>query len=147
MQQQFSTLLDDLFFQTTIARIGIENKKQTDLSHNTMLYRSIICRQSGKHTISSIAKLLSVATTAVTQKVNELEKKGYVIRKHSEQDKRIVYLCSANRPCSCKEAILERDQNVYEQLTKEFTKEQLDNFFSVLTKTLECYKKYDERMD
>lgn len=42
--------------------------------------------------MSEIAKIMSVTTGTLTKAVNALEKKGYVQRQRSEQDKRVVYM-------------------------------------------------------
>ena len=141
----FSKLINDLCFNFSLAEIKNENKLQNNLSHNTFLYRKIICKQSGKHTISSIAKLLSVKTTAVTQKVNELESKNYVTRKQSDVDKRIAYLYGVEQLCPCAEAIEKRNAYVFSKLEEEFANEDIEIFLNVLEKTNEYFSEYDNK--
>ncbi|MGL5382023.1 MAG: MarR family winged helix-turn-helix transcriptional regulator [Culicoidibacterales bacterium] len=43
-------------------------------------------------TASELAKHLNVSKPAITQKINELEKLGMVVKTRSQTDKRIVYL-------------------------------------------------------
>ena len=143
MIEKFSKLISDLCFTFTIAEIKIENKLQGDLSHNTSLYRKIICRESGKHTISSIAKLLSVNTTAVTQKVNELERKNYVIRKQSECDKRISYLYRVDKFCLCAEEYSKRNAYVLAKLKQGYSDEDISKFIEILDKTNSYFLEYD----
>ena len=139
----FSKLINDLCFNFYLAEIKIENKLQNNLSHNTSLYRKIICKQSGKHTISSIAKLLSIKTTAVTQKVNELESKNYVVRKHSDKDKRISYLYGVEQFCPCAEAIEKRNNYVLSKLQETYSSESVKNFLEMLEKTNEYFAEFD----
>ncbi|MDE7312205.1 MAG: MarR family transcriptional regulator [Eubacterium sp.] len=47
--------------------------------------------------MSEIAKIMSVTTGTLTKAVNSLEKKGYVQRRRSEQDKRVVYMMLTKR--------------------------------------------------
>ncbi len=143
MKDKFSKLIDDLCYAFTMAEIKIQNHKQDDLSLNTSLYRKIICKNSGKHTISSIAKLLCVKTTAVTQKVNELEQKNYVIRKQCEKDKRISYLFGAEKFCPCKNAFYERDEYVFDKLKGEYSSEEVAKFLEILERTNAHYMDYD----
>ncbi len=143
MIQKFSKLIDDLCFRFSLAEIKAENELQDDLSHNSSLYRRIICKESGKHTISSIAKLLSVKTTAVTQKVNELESKNYVIRKQSNQDKRISYLYGIDKFCPCHNAFLTRNTFVFERLQEEYSDEEISKFLEMLEKTNTYFTEYD----
>ncbi len=143
MLDKFSKVIDDLFYNFSIAEIKIEHAKQQELSHNTMLYRKIICKESGKHTISSIAKLLSVKTTAVTQKVNELETKNYVTRKQSEADKRISYLYGVEKHCPCHDAFVSRDSHVLGELQKQYNDDEIAKFIEMLQKTNEHYMEFD----
>ncbi len=143
MIEKFSKLIDDLCFRFSLAEIKAENELQDELSHNSSLYRRIICKESGKHTISSIANLLSVKTTAVTQKVNELERKNYVIRKQSNQDKRISYLYGVDKFCPCQDAFLTRNIYVFEKLEAEYSKAEIIKFMEILEKTNIYFSEYD----
>ncbi len=147
MNEKFSKLIDDLCYTSSLAEIKIENNLQKDLSHNTSLYRKIICKESGKHTISSISKLLSVKTTAVTQKVNELEVKNYVVRKQSEKDKRISYLHAVEKFCPCQDAFKTRNDFVIKKLQVEYTKEEIELFLKILESTTTHFLDFDTKGD
>ncbi len=147
MINKFSKLMDDLCYSFSLAEIKIENEKQDDLSHNSALYKKIICKESGKHTISSIAKLLAVKTTAVTQKVNELEQKKYVVRKQCVEDKRVSYLYGAEKSCPCKDMLVKRDEYVFAKLQKEYTPEEVLRFLEMLEKTTDSYSEYDTQIE
>ncbi len=45
-----------------------------------------------KTTVSELADRLNLSRPATTQKVNELEKKGFIIKTQSKEDKRVTYL-------------------------------------------------------
>lgn len=47
--------------------------------------------------MSEIAKTMSVTTGTLTKAVNALEKKGYVTRQRSKEDKRVVYILLTER--------------------------------------------------
>lgn len=47
--------------------------------------------------MSEIAKIMSVTTGTLTKAVNSLERKGYVKRRRSEQDKRVVNMMLTRR--------------------------------------------------
>ncbi len=143
MLEKFSKLIGDLCYNFLLAEIKTENEKQSDLSHNTSLYRKIICKESGKHTISSIAKLLSVKTTAVTQKVNELESKNYVFRKQSDADKRISYLFGVEKYCPCQSEFLQRDEYVFSKIEAEYSADDVTKFLEIFKKVNEYYLDYD----
>ncbi len=143
MKEKFSKLISDLCYMTAITEIKIENKFQDDLSHNTSLYRKIICKESGLHTISSIAKLLSVNTTAVTQKVNELESKNYVERKQSEKDKRISYLHAVDKYCPCRNAFVTRNDHVLSKLKDEYSNDDINVFLKIFESANRHFLEFD----
>ena len=147
MNLNFSKLINDLCFNFSLAEIKTENKFQNKLSHNSFLYRKIICKESGKHTISSIAKLLSVKTTAVTQKVNELESKNYVTRKHSDKDKRISYLYAVDQFCPCTDEIEKRNAYVFSKLQEEYSNEDINIFLEILEKTNKHFLEFDNNQE
>ncbi len=145
MREKFSKLVDDLSYTFALAEIRIKNELKDDLSLNTSFYQRIICKEPGRHTISSIAKLLSVKTTAVTQKVNELESKNYVVRKQSDSDKRISYLCGAGKFCPSQEAFEKRNKQVFSMLQEVYSPEELAKFLEILEKTNALFAAYDAR--
>ena len=57
-----------------------------------MLYLNIISAPPGKYTASNIADMLHISKPSVTQKINELEKEGYILKSQSHTDKRAYYL-------------------------------------------------------
>ncbi len=62
-----------------------------EITYNDMhIIEAIGLKQPKK--MSEIAKIMSVTTGTLTKAVNALEKKGYVQRQRSEQDKRVVYM-------------------------------------------------------
>ncbi len=143
MLETYAKLIDDLCYRFSLAELRVENEKRKDLSHNSSLYKKIICKESGQHTISSIAKLLSVNTTAVTQKVNELESKNYVYKEQCKKDKRVSYLFGVDKHCPCKEGLLKRDKFVFEGLENEYSNEQIGLFIEMLNSANELYSNYD----
>ncbi len=66
--------------------------KKTQLSYHDTLYLNIIEAHPNKYTSSQIADLLKITRPSVTEKINQLCKKGYILRTQSEKDKRIFYL-------------------------------------------------------
>ncbi len=66
--------------------------KESALSYHDILYLNIIEAHPNKYTSSQIADLLKITRPSVTEKINQLCKKGYVLRTQSKTDKRIYYL-------------------------------------------------------
>ncbi len=147
MNEKFSELMDSISFGISIAEIKTENRRDEDISHNTDLYRRIICREPGEHTISSIARLLNIKTTAVTQKVNELERKGYVIRKQCEKDKRVSYLYGVEEQCPCRNFVKVRDEYVISKLSESYKEEEILALLVMLEKMNDYYMEYDKKVE
>lgn len=67
-----------------------------DLTYNDMhIIEEIGIEQPRK--MSEIAKLMSVTTGTLTRAVDALEKKGYVQRQRSRQDKRVIHIILTQR--------------------------------------------------
>ncbi len=66
--------------------------KKSVLSYHDTLYLNIIEAHPNEYTSSQIADLLKITRPSVTEKINQLCKKGYILRTQSETDKRVFYL-------------------------------------------------------
>jgi len=67
-----------------------------DISYHDMhVIEAIGKNESGK--MSEIAKVMSVTTGTLTRTIDSLEKKGYVRRRRSSQDKRVVHIALTDR--------------------------------------------------
>ena len=73
--------LEDLF---------LKNSKYKDISSKELRTIEAIGKSKSKN-MSSIAKYLDVTVGTLTVSITNLEKKGYVIRKKSLSDKRVVH--------------------------------------------------------
>lgn len=67
-----------------------------DLTYNDMHIIEAIGMEKPRN-MSAIAKLMSVTTGTLTRAVDALEKKGYVQRQRSSQDKRVVHIVLTQR--------------------------------------------------
>ncbi len=66
--------------------------KKSALSYHDTLYLNIIEAHPNEYTSSQIADLLNITRPSVTEKINTLAKKGYILRTQSKTDRRIFYL-------------------------------------------------------
>lgn len=62
-----------------------------DITYNSLLYLDIISYKENC-TVSFLADALHISKSAVTIKVNELMKQGFITKTQSQHDKRINYL-------------------------------------------------------
>ncbi len=72
-----------------------KNIRDSELG-NSLPYSDIlqlfILGHKDKMTVSELATRLNLSRPATTQKVNMLEKKGFIVKRQSSDDKRVVYL-------------------------------------------------------
>ncbi len=94
MKERLIKVIDKLIHDTAIAELAhaYKTRETSNLSYHDTLYLNIIEAHPNRYTSSQIADLLKITRPAVTQKINELCKKGYIIRTQSEKDKRVYYL-------------------------------------------------------
>lgn len=116
-------------------RIRNEHPAYAKLSYNSSLYLDIISAHQGEYTPSKLADMLHIARPSVTQKINVLEKAGYVTRKQNPADKREYFLYFNSE-------VLEADtQSIYTKLTKQisesmeqrYSKEEIEKFSEMLS--------------
>lgn len=84
--------INKLFYNMSILELQMQNEIDGELTYNDILYITLISIKNGELTSSMIADFLLVSKPSVTQKINSLEKKGYIVKKQSEKDRRIYYL-------------------------------------------------------
>ncbi len=100
--------------------------KKGELSYHDTLYLNIIEAHPNEYTSSQIADLLKVTRPSVTEKINQLCKKGYLLRTQSKTDKRLFYL-SIN-PDSPKdyETTASYEDEVERRVLEKFGEEKID---------------------
>ncbi len=132
MTTMIKKTLDKLFHDFAIADLRLQNADTTllNMTFNDLLYLDMIESHPGFYTASKIADVLYVSRPAVTQKIKDLEKKGYVYKVQSESDKRIHYLFPNlnNYSDLYKETMRKREENIALKLQEKYTKEQVELF-------------------
>ena len=116
-------------------RIRNEHPAYAKLSYNSSLYLDIISAHQGKYTPSKLADMLHIARPSVTQKINVLEKAGYVTRKQNPADKREYFLYFNV------DSFDADTQSIYTKLTKQnsesmeqrYSKEEIEKFSEMLS--------------
>ncbi len=131
---------DMAIYDLRMQKIHAEKYK---LTYNDILYLDIISAKSGEYTVSNISDMLQVAKPSVTQKINALEKKGYIYKKQSETDKRIFFLHYNE---NIKDSAYEESSSKIEDILKEdlgnnYTQEDLDKFSKMLDVVSTAYRK------
>ena len=82
-----------------------------------------------------MADLLHVARPAVTQKLNQLEKDGYILKKQNPADKReyFLYYQPENLNRLTDSVYTQMQQKIENTLSQHYTKEELDKFSEILS--------------
>lgn len=135
MHNKIRNYINKLLHDSSIAELRLQNTKgaHTHLTYNDVLYLNIIYAHSGKYTASNIADMLFVSRPAVTQKINELEKEGYIYKVQCEHDKRVYKLHTHRDGVSKKyyEVVDATDREIVESLIDKFTPAELNTFCKV----------------
>lgn len=102
-------------------------------------------------TMSFVAEQLSVTQSAASQTASRLEKKGYVLRTRSEEDRRVVLVSLTQKGKAFYEEHVNFDSEQFEELDEQFLhrytedelkllveyEEQMNRWFSKIVKTKE----------
>ena len=124
MKKRFIDAITKLQHDMAIADLRLQNTdmSKSKITYNSVLYLDIITAHSGEYTASQIADILHISRPSVTQKINELEKMGCIVKKQSENDKRVFYL-HINECC-----LPEQYTDMYDNIEKEIVKRFADNY-------------------
>ncbi len=102
--------------------------KKSELSYHDTLYLNIIESHPNKYTSSQIADLLNITRPSVTEKINQLCKKGYILRTQSETDKRVFYLSINPNSPKDYEIVASYENEVERSILEKFGHEKVDVF-------------------
>ncbi len=134
MKRNIVKILEKLFHDYAIAELqrAYSNNDTGDLSYHDVLYLNIIEAHPKEYTSSQIADLLGVTRPSITQKINELCKKGYVTRTQSETDKRVYYLSINNEKSDYYNLSSKEVLDAEKMLIEKYGEEKVDLFNQML---------------
>lgn len=114
----------------------MKNEKGDKLTYNDLLYLSLIEAHPGEYTASKLAEVLFVSKPAVTQKVNELEKQGYIRKEQNALDKRVyhLYLIQDKYAEAYTEVTKRTNQEIVDTLSNDYTPQELLLFCGMMDK-------------
>lgn len=89
----FLTEINHFYYQMSLQELRLMNSDDYfhGLSYNSLLYLDVIS-QTPQCTVSKLSALLHITKPAVTLKVNELVRQGFLKKTQSDDDKRVYYL-------------------------------------------------------
>lgn len=116
-------------------RIRNEHPAYAKLSYNSSLYLDIISAHQGEYTPSKLADMLHIARPSVTQKINVLEKVGYVTRKQNPADKReyFLYFNADSFDADTQSIYTKLNKQISESMEQRYSKEEIEKFSEMLS--------------
>ena len=116
-------------------RIRNEHPAYAKLSYNSSLYLDIISAHQGKYTPSKLADMLHIARPSVTQKINVLEKAGYVTRKQNPADNReyFLYFNVDSFDADTQSIYTKLTKQISESMEQRYSKEEIEKFSEMLS--------------
>ncbi len=137
MKNELSKVMNKFYHDMAIVELNLQNKEMISnkLTYNSMLYLDIILAHSGEYTASNIADMLHVSRPSVTQKINELEKMGYITKKQSSSDKRVFYLHFNEREAAEKfiDNYEKLDKKILGKMKEKYSDKDIDKFLNMLS--------------
>lgn len=116
-------------------RIHNEHPAYAKLSYNSSLYLDIISAYQGEYTPSKLADMLHITRPSVTQKINVLEKAGYVTRKQNPADKReyFLYFNADSFDADTQSIYTKLTKQISESMEQRYSKEEIEKFSEMLS--------------
>ena len=116
-------------------RIHNEHPAYAKLSYNSSLYLDIISAHQGEYTPSKLADMLHITRSSVTQKINVLEKAGYVTRKQNPADKReyFLYFNADSFDADTQSIYTKLTKQISESMEQRYSKEEIEKFSEMLS--------------
>lgn len=128
-----SNEMNDFYYHMSLFELQAfrEGELFKGLSYNSILYLNVI-DLTKDCTVSKLAELLNITKSAVTLKINELEKQGVIIKTQSEKDKRVYYL-SASPDMKRTFSLYDKAAvKIEKELKKTYSKEELQTFEKIM---------------
>lgn len=125
--------LNEFYYDMSLNELRLmnENTLYPDISYNSLLYLNLIYYK-GQCTASYLAEVLHITKSAVTIKVNELIRQGFVTKTQSEADKRVNHLALAPHIAEDFALYDERLLKTMERIVPRYTGEELALFKGML---------------
>ena len=139
-------ILHKFYYSATLWDLRLIHQRFTPktITYNSLLYLEIIYAMNGKCTASKLANLLYVSKPAVTLKVNELIKDGFIQKIRDPKDQRKNYLFVNEAFLSKYRLYRKEDAITIEKLIHEYPKEEIAIFCKILDRIATIYLEEEE---
>ena len=122
-----------------IEQTAIINQEFKDITNNDMHVIEAIGIGAPKN-MSSIAKELSVTVGTLTIAMNSLVKKGYVVRRRGDADRRVVYISLSDRGRSAYEHHARFHREMIQSVMEDLEPGELETLIRALTKLNDWFR-------
>ncbi|KPU27857.1 hypothetical protein TR13x_00410 [Caloranaerobacter sp. TR13] len=117
----------------------LASELQDKISKDITLSQLIILKQinRGIHTVSSLSEKLTISAPAASKLIEQLHKSGFVIRKRSDKDRRVVFIELTDKG---KEILKNNEQirnEVFKEMLSPLSKNEIDTLINILKKIIE----------
>ncbi|WP_240452165.1 MarR family transcriptional regulator [Virgibacillus sp. YIM 98842] len=106
--------------------ISSHGMKSSDFTVLEALYHK------GSQTVRDISNAVLINTGSITYVIDKLEKKGYVKRRHCQEDRRVVYIDITENGTALMDEIFPKHQQVIEELFSDVSEEEKETVIDVL---------------
>lgn len=122
------------------SRDYMELKKDLPIRPSEMGVLNIITKREGVFTPLVIAEFLGVSKPMITTHITALEKKGYIVKEYSKDDKRSFYVIPTNKAKNLVETTEIKMKNYLQQLETLLGKEKFATLVDLLNDTNKILK-------
>ncbi len=132
LERKFVEVYDK--FKLQFYRKIFEKVKERDGSLSAMEGFSLeIIRALGEPTVGQFADFLNISQSNATYKVNNLIRKGYLVRQNSTTDRREYHLVLSEKYYSYAELLTDYELTVVDRIKERFSEEDIEKLSEMLT--------------
>lgn len=119
-------------------------KKDLPIRPSEMGVLNIIVQRDGMFTPLMIAELLEVSKPMITAHISVLEKKGYIYKEYSKEDRCSFYVMPTEKAVELVRISGEKMNSYFRQIEEESGKEAFDELLKVLEQTTDILRDMEE---
>lgn len=119
----------------------MELKKELPIRPSEMGVLNIIVQREGLFTPLMIAELLEVSKPMITAHITALERKGYIVKEYSQQDKRSFYVIPTDKAKKLVKETANKMNHYLYQIETSLGEENFDKFLEIVENTNKALKK------
>lgn len=119
----------------------MELKKDLPIRPSEMAVLNIITKRGGMYTPIMIADLLGVSKPMITAHISALQKKGYIRKEESEEDKRSFYVVPTNKAVELTDRFEVKQAKQLERMEVAIGKDGFEELITLVEKVLPVFEK------